>query len=106
VRRSNLVEVVLLARLPVLLQASRILHVEGVAHRHSRPRRGEGLLRVAPADGQRSRMLLRKGLRDPAAVVGEAEAAWYRCHACGAAVTPAEDRCRACGVFVGDPHGG
>ena len=84
----------------LLAAADDLLQRHRIASRHGTPKR-EGLLRVATADAQRARQLLRQQRQFEAHIV-DAGAAWYNCHVCSAELDGGETHCPRCGTYVRD----
>ncbi len=88
-----------------LRRVEALLRDAGIASRHTRPRRREGVLCVALADGARARGCIERCPKLSGTLVSAEEAAWFRCYACGATLSEGVERCASCGADVGDPHG-
>ena len=100
---GRLAEIVLMAPVSRLRRASALLAEHGIQCRYTRPRRQDGTLRVSSDDAERARAVL--AAKFPSAErVSRAEAAWFRCQACGAPLSFGAFRCAACGAIVGDPQ--
>lgn len=98
-------EVVLIARRGKLEKACALLARHGIGSRHSRPRRSDGILRVADADAAKAREVLHEAGFDHDAVVLASEAAWFRCHSCRTPLSLGTKLCPTCNAIVGDFHG-
>ncbi len=98
-------EVAVSAPRGALARARGLLAADSIASCSSKPRRRHGLLRVAVADAARGRALIDANFGTDY-VVRASEAAWFRCHACGANLAADALHCAACAARVGDPHGG
>lgn len=95
--------IVFTARRSGLEKARESLKAHGIDCRISRPRREEGILRVAVADADRARTLLAR--ESGGRIVSAADAAWFQCYDCGTDLSGGEFYCPKCRAVVGDPHG-
>ena len=86
-----------------LEKAKKALVQIGIQCRITRPRRQEGLLKVAETDAEKARRFLDEKFKGR--VISEAEAAFFNCYNCGATLSEGQFYCPRCQVVVGDPHG-
>lgn len=98
-------EPVLEARRGKLARAEVFLTEKGIRCRTTRPRKAEGLLKVARSEAERARQILIGWGGHGGRVMGKTEAAWFFCHACEEPLGLGTVRCPRCGTPAGDFHG-
>jgi hypothetical protein len=101
---SSLIEPVFSGPRKILRQAREVLAAAHIDSRPTVPRRANGLLKVSREQAEPARTLLARWNSPEGRVLSAAEAAFFFCPACHAALSDGALRCAACGEFVGDPH--
>ena len=98
---KELTEPVFEAKRQGLVRAQQYLKPLGIASRHSRPTKAEGLLRVARGQAPQARKALARLPAKIGRVVSAEEARLWSCPECDAPLTGGRKYCKACGCFVG-----
>ncbi len=99
-RVKKLTEPVFEAKIKVLVQAGQYLQQHGIMSRHSRPKKAEGILRVAPLEARLAREMLTSFAHKVGRIISEQEARYWFCPECDALLSAGQKYCAECGYFV------
>ncbi|MFH0945676.1 MAG: hypothetical protein V2A76_10800 [Planctomycetota bacterium] len=98
---EELTEPVFEAKLGALVRAREFLTQRGIASRHGRPKKAEGILRVARSQAPLARKEVAKLAGKTGRVISAEAASFWFCPDCAAPLSGGRKYCEICGFYVG-----